>query len=368
MAAHAELSASGSATWLNCAGSVEAQRQYGRTSSRFADEGTAAHTLAEICLTKEVSPFTYENILDPETGITITHEMCGHVQTYLDYIAEFAGEKFFEQKVNYSDYAPEGFGTADCIIIDGDTLHIVDLKYGKGIKVYADSTQLSIYALGAVHEFGFIYDIKTIKKHIVQPRLDNIDMHEMSIDELLQFGEEVKEKAKLAMLPGAPRTPGEKQCQWCSHKARCPELLKMTQDTLMGDFDNLTQVNTLSDEQLANALSHATLIKSWLSAVEDTVRAKLESGEAFEGFKIVEGRSSRDWADQSIAEAVLSKDYAAYELYETSFISVAKAEKLVGKKNMDELNDIIIKKSGKPTLVPASDKRPALGICANDFD
>lgn len=368
---HSVLSASGSATWLYCSGSVEAQRAYPESRSSFADEGTAAHELAEICLTKDIAPLEYLNKPLPETHwVTVDKDMCRHVQGYIDFIAEFAGDKLYEQKLDYSEYAPDGFGTADCVVLNGNTVTIIDLKYGKGIKVYADTTQTKIYALGVLSEFGMLSDIKTIKMFIYQPRLDHIDENEMTIDELLRFGEWVKDKAHAALQPNAPLTAGEKQCQWCKHKARCPELLRYTEKAIQNEFahfDELPSVSRLSDEQLAVAMSSATLIKSWLGAVEDVIKERLESGGEFEGFKLVEGRSSRDWENADAATSTLSATFADDELFEKSFISVAKFEKLVGKKNLKEFENLIVKKSGKPTVVSSDDPRKAISVCGSDF-
>jgi hypothetical protein len=368
---HSLLSASGSATWLYCSGSVAAQKPYKESRSAFADEGTAAHELAEICLKGDLNPFDFEGKQLPETNwITVDKTMCHHVNDYMDFIAEHKGHKIYEQKLDYSEYAQDGFGTADCIILNDDSVTIIDLKYGKGVKVYADTTQTKIYALGVYSEFGMLEDIKTVTMIIYQPRLDHIDELTISIDELLAFGEWVKERAELAMQENAPLTAGEKQCQWCKHKARCPELMRYTENAIQasfGFFDELPSVNRLSDAELNLALSSATLIKSWLSAIEEHVRERLESGNGFTGYKLVEGRSSRDWGSEEEAVIALSDAHTEEELFERSFISVAKFEKLVGKKNIKDFENLIVKKSGKPTVVPESDPRKSLSVSANDF-
>lgn len=368
---HSLLSASGSATWLNCSGSVEAQKQYKESRSAFADEGTAAHELAEMCLKRNLNPYDFEGKNLPETHwITVDKEMCGHVSNYMAFIDEFAGHKIYEQKLDYSEYAPEGFGTADCVVLNGDTISIIDLKYGKGVKVYADSTQTKIYALGVLSEFGMLQDIKKIETYIYQPRLDHIDKDEMTIDELLRFGEWVKERAQEALKPDAPMTAGEKQCLWCKHKARCPELMRYTEAAIQNqfaDFNDMVSVNRLNDEQLALALNSASLIKSWLNAVEDVVKERLESGKGFKGYKLVEGRSSRDWSNEEEAIIALSSTHNDDELFERSFISVAKFEKLVGKKNIKDFENLIVKKSGKPTVVLETDPRKSLSVSSNDF-
>jgi hypothetical protein len=368
---HSLLSASGSATWLYCSGSVEAQKPYKESRSGFADEGTAAHELAELCLKGNLNPYDFESKTLPETNwITIDKSMCRHVSDYMGFIEEFKGHKIYEQKLDYSEYAQDGFGTADCVILDGDTVIIIDLKYGQGIKVNADTTQTKIYALGVLSEFGMLQDIKTIRMFIYQPRLDHVDENVMTIDELLRFGEWVKDRAQAAMKPNAPLTAGDKQCLWCKHKARCPELMRYTENAIQNefaDFDDMVSVNRLNDDQLSIALSSAPLIKSWLSAVEEVVKERLESGEGFKGYKLVEGRSSRDWADIDEAESALRIDHTDEELYEMNFISVAKFEKLVGKKNIKEFENLIVKKTGKPTVALETDPRKSLSVSSNDF-
>lgn len=376
MASHAKLSASKSAQWLACPGSIKAEEtgNYVEQTNVAANEGSAAHELAEHCLLKNDNPFTWEGKQSPSyPEITIDREMCSHVQTYIDLINSIVGKKFIEQKVDYSDYAPEGFGTADCIIINDDDriLNIVDLKYGKGIHVSAyENSQLKLYALGALADYGHIYEFDTVNLIIVQPRRDNIDEFNITVEELYKFGEYVKVQAELALSDNAPRIPGEKQCQWCRHHVKCPELFALTTETLSSDFDDLAlkQVNRLSDEQLKKVLDNSKLITSWLSAVESYVKDKLNNGGQFDGYKMVLGRSSRDWVKEEDAVIALSEYYSADELFEQSFISVPKAEKLLGKKNMSLLQDLIVKREGKPTLVPNSDKRISIDVTANDFD
>ena len=374
MTKHAKLSASGSHTWLNCTGSVKAQQAYKNTSSRYADEGTAAHELAEHCIVKQMNPFDFEGKPSPSfPEITINKEMCTSVQQYIDYINIIVGIKTYENRVDFSDYAPEGFGTADCIIYNEDDgiITIVDLKYGKGIRVHAhENSQLKLYALGALAGYSKSYKIKTVNLVIVQPRLDHIDEFGLTVDELYRFGEFVKIQAAIALTDDAPRTAGDEQCRWCKHKPRCPELLQLTTDTLMSEFDDLSTkpVNRLTDEQISTVLKNSKLISSWLSAVEDHVKDKLESGEGFTGYKLVSGRSSRGWANEREVIEALSELYPPEEIFEQSFLSVAKAEKLVGKKNINLIDGYIVKRDGRPTLVPSSDNRPSISISPNDFD
>lgn len=372
MTAHAKLSASGSHRWIYCPGSVEAEAPFPRTSSAAADEGTAAHELAELVLTNGEHCESWIGKALPENNAhTVTQEMADYVQQYVDYVRSFPGHHEYEQRVDFSAWVPEGFGTSDVIILDGTTLRIIDLKYGKGVPVYAEgNTQGILYALGAVLEYYFVTYIDRIVISIVQPRRDHIDEWELSYPELMKWGERISQAADAALQPNAQRVPGEKQCQWCAAKATCPALEKLTLDTLRADFDLLEDApkpDRLTDSQLKKALDNKKVIMSWFDAVEQYAFSKLEKGEAFPGYKLVEGRSLRQWSDLSLAEQRLDellKDQA----WERNLISVAKAEKALGKKRAGEIAELIVKPKGKPVIVQESDKRKPLGVTASDFD
>ena len=231
-----------------------------------------------------------------------------------------------------------------------------------------------LYALGALEDYGMIYDIDLIEIAIVQPRLDHIDEWSIKVSDLLKWAETVKEQARLCLTDDAPRVPGEKQCQFCKFKPRCPEQKEMTEKALMVMFDDMSpatvkNVDALTDKHLALVMSHKKLIEGWLSSVEKLITEKLQAGESFDGYKLVEGRSLRQWQDEEEAQKVLSANgYDDDKLYTKKFVSVAQAEKLVGKKNKALIEDFVIKPPGKPTLAPESDKRPAINITTDDFD
>ena len=372
MSAHAKLSASGSARWLNCPGSVNAENGILDKSSHFAAEGTAAHAVAEHCLGNRVTP---ESVIGQTfEGFEVDNYMAEYVQQYVDYVTQFTGQHMYEVRVDFSPWVPEGFGTCDAMIIQPcGTLRIIDLKYGKGIRVDAESnTQAMLYALGAYEDFGHIYDIDTIEIAIHQPRLDHISEWTISVNDLLSWGDEVKIKAKRCFEPDAPRNPGDKQCQWCKAKPKCPELKRITEQSIITMFDDITPAampatDELTDEQLRLALTNKKLITGWLDAVESHITDRLTAGDDFPGYKIVEGRSLRKWGDESQAVNLLTETYSDDELYTRKFISVTQAEKLTGKKNSAMLADLIVKPSGKPTLAPVSDKRPAINLTNDDF-
>jgi hypothetical protein len=369
MILHAKLSASGSARWINCAGSVKAEEGYLNTTSIYADWGTHCHELSEICLSSGTNAAEWIGKNLPENNaIEVDYEMADCAQSYVDYVRLIKGEKMIEQRVDFSPWVNEGFGTSDAIVIDDEHMHVIDLKAGKGITVEAESnTQAILYALGALNDFGLIYDIHIVTVHIVQPRLNNYSEWTLTKDELLKWGERIKQAADAALEADAPRTPGEKQCQWCKAKAKCPALMQLTENVLMSDFEHISSSpRELSDAQLKLALDTKKLITAWLDAVEDIVKERIENNQTFEGYKIVEGRSNRTWSNEDDAQEKLVsvlKD----EMYETKFISVAKAEKLLGKTNAKLLEGLVVKSSGAPTLVPESDKRVSLNEILADF-
>lgn len=371
MKKHAKLSASGSAKWSLCAGSVKAEEGLPDKSSIFADEGTAAHELGELCLTQGKQASDFEGQPLPENNaFTVDAEMASYVQQYVDYVRMTKGERFIEQQVDFSHIAPEGFGTSDAIVINGNAMHVIDLKYGKGVPVSAiENTQGILYALGALNDYGMIYDIKTVTLVIVQPRLDHVSEWTITVDELAKWGEYLKQRAELALTDDAPRTAGEKQCQWCKAKATCVTLKDYSEGAILSHFDNLDIKNpdTLTDEQLAQALSAKKLVNSWFDAVEELVTERISTGGTFKGFKLVEGRSNRAWVDEQEAATKLVETLGS-ELYTKKIISPTQAEKLLGKAKAGLLDGLVTKPQGAPTLVPETDKRPAIGVSAADFD
>jgi hypothetical protein len=377
MTLHAKLSASGSHRWLYCPGSVKAEDAMNppgstRVSSFYAEEGSAAHELAEISLVRSSGDCSHMigKPLTEANAFTVTQEMSDYVQVYTDYVRSFRGEHFYEQRVDFSEWVPNGWGTSDAIVIDGDTIRVFDLKYGQGLRVDAEeNTQGLLYALGAYSEHELYNDFKKVVIVIVQPRLDHISEWEITIPELLKRGEWISQRANDALEPEPKRIAGESQCTWCLAKAVCPALMQATYDAIVGDFDemDLTPVNTLTDEQLRKALDAKALIIGWLDAVEGHIKERVEGGKDFAGYKLVNGRSSRRWTDDEQAEVVLTgalKEAA----YETKILSVAKAEKVLGKSKLDLLEGLVVRSSGKPTLVKETDPRPSIGVSTDDFD
>ena len=367
---HAKLSASGSSRWLNCTGSVKAESTLPNTTSSFAMEGTTAHALADLCLNDtQLTPEQF--IGESVEGYAVDDEMAENIAAYIAYVRSFKGIHFYEVRVNFSEWIPDGFGTSDAIVIDekAKTVHVIDLKYGKGVPVDAENnSQGMLYALGVLSEYSFIYDLDHVVIHIYQPRIKNYSSWSISATELLKWAEWAKQKAEQALQDDAPRTPSDKACQWCKAKATCKALLDHTHKIIMHDFDELDNIkpDTLTDKELKVILDNAKLIKSWLDAVESHIFDMLNRGQSFDGYKLVEGRSTRSWQDEKQATIVLESKLDKDVLYTKKLISPAQAEKLL-KTDKTILLDLISKGEGKPTLVPSCDKRIALNN-ANVFD
>jgi len=374
--AHAKLSASGSHRWLNCPGSVAAEDAVGpRSSSPFAEEGSCAHELADLVLSNGGNAFDWVGRqLIERNAHTVERDMAAYVQEYVDYVVSLGGHQEYEQRVDFSDWVPGGFGTSDGIVTNGDTLYVVDLKYGKGVRVDADhNPQGMLYALGALSERDMLQDFERVVIVIHQPRLDHISEWETTPAHIYEWAEWVKERAELALSKDAPRQPGEKQCRFCAAKATCPALFRHTQETLLSDFDrldgDLPGTDALTDAQLRQVLDNKKLIQTFLDAVEGHVNERLSHGGTFPGYKMVAGRSVRRWADVEAAEKAL-RDALGEDAFERKLLSVAKAEKALGKAKAKSLADLIEKPEGAPTLAPESDKRKALApqCSADDFD
>lgn len=370
MTAHARLSASGSHRWLHCPGSVAAETGLPDAPTVHSLEGSAAHALAEHCLN--------EGVLDASGaigrtfgGMPVTQEMADAVQVYVDYIRNVGGFQQYETRLDFSRWVPEGFGTSDCITIADNTLHVIDLKYGKGVRVNAfENTQGLLYALGALDECEMLYSFDKVQITIVQPRLDHISEWVLTLDELNKWGDWIKERALLACAPDAPRVPSESACHWCKAKATCPALKTYTEAAILSEFSTLEEllpVDTLSDDELARALSAKKLITGWLDAVEEHATQRCINGEGFPGFKLVAGRSLRQWGDEGEAELVL-KGALGDDAFEHKLLSVAKAEKALGKKQASLLDGLVVKPEGKPVLVPNDDPREPLGTAPAEFD
>ena len=370
---HAMLSASGAHRWLNCPPSAVLESREPDSSSSAAEQGTVAHALAEWKLRRalhqtpafkpesdwidtEMEHYTDDYVAFIQEHVSIAREACGDPQVLI------------EQRLDFSHIVPGGFGTGDCVIIAEPTLQIIDLKYGQGVLVEAaHNPQLMLYALGAVHVFGDLYDIETVAVTIYQPRRGNVDTWEISVTELEHWAEaEVKPKAELAAAGEGEFCPGS-WCQFCKIAPTCRARAEANLALAKLEFAPPAE---LTDAEIADVLTRIPQLKTWASDVEAYALSKaVNQGVVFEGFKLVAGRSIRKYTSETDVAAVA--EAAGYrDIWDRKLITLTAMERLMGKPTFNEvLGDLVTKPAGKPTLVPASDKRPALDLvsAATDF-
>lgn len=266
-----------------------------------------------------------------------------------------------EVRVDFSKYVKDGFGTGDCIIVADKVLEIVDFKYGKGVRVEATGNpQMRLYALGALLKYNTLFDIDSVRMTIFQPRLSGVQSSdEITVKELLEWAEKyVKPRAKLAYKGEGEFAPSEEVCKFCRAKAQC----KARADKNLKLFDEAPDAMLLTPEEAGAILEKAADIQAWLTDLEGLVSSTLLSGQPVTGWKMVEGRSNRKFADElKVVEAMKSAGYDESLLYERKLITLTQMEKDFGKKAVAEtLGELIVKPQGKPTLAPAKDKRPEL--------
>lgn len=370
---HSRYPASASARWINCPGSIRLsdQCQTEDNGSTYAEEGSVAHEAAEIKIRiatdKTVKADDLKKVMKSEYW---DGEMDEATDYYRDVVLErynaagMGAELMVEQRVDYSDYAPHGFGTSDAVIVNDDTIEVIDLKYGKGIKVSAQGNpQMRLYALGALEIFGDLYDFQNVRYTIIQPRLDHVSAEEITVEELVAWGNNVvKPAAEAAARPDAPIRAGE-HCRWCPAKAICRERAEANLALARYDFK---RGDLLGDEEISDILTRADELARWVSDIQEYALAQAMDGKEYDGWKLVEGRSVRKYADDlKVADALQAAGYDEAMLYERKLLGITAMEKLVGKKKLTEtLGDLIIKPAGKPVLVPASDKREAINTAA----
>lgn len=372
MNAHAELSPSSAVRWMACPGSVALNRGMTDEGSVFADEGTDAHELAAVCLDAGTDAVTYAGIA-MEKGNVVDADMAHYVQNYVDYVRELAkgGELMVEQRMSITELTGEtnAFGTADAVVIVGDTLHIIDLKYGKGDRVEAEGNpQLQIYALAALNTFGVLFEVNTVVMHIHQPRLFAASNWSQTVDELTLFGDKVWNAALDTRKDNAPLAPSSKGCKWCKAKADCTAL----RDEVANAFDKIDPEQA-TEFDLAWCMSHADLIESWVSAIRAKVMANLKQGTPVSGFKLVQGRrGARAWSSLEEAEQILKDCRIKHEhMYDFKVISPTKAEalfkeKIIGPRQWPRVLALITQSEGNPSVAPESDKRPAIVLDVTD--
>lgn len=404
---HALLSASSSKQWLNCPPSARLQENFPNESSVYAEEGTFAHSICEY----KVKKYLHERVRRPQSEEFYTEELEQSTDAYYEFVVGVIEEMkrngceplvLVEERVDYSHIAPSGFGTADMLIIGHDAegrgiLHICDYKNGKGVFVDANhNSQMMLYAIGALHAYGYIYPIEIVRMSIIQPRLDNISTYECSREELETWGESIKPTAKMAYEGKGEQKAGD-WCRFCRAKPVCrackEEALALCREEFLdldaGAFAEDTradpadveesdttapytpdmsaptfkQPGLVSLDELTEILPTLNRISSWIESVFAYISSEaINHGVPIKGYKIVEGRSKRVFTDtKAVVETAIQNGYT--DLYKQQLISLTEFEKLMGKKKFAELlGEFVAKPPGKLTLVPESDPRPPVDL------
>ena len=367
---HAILSASASDRWLNCPPSARLCEAYEDKGSDYAAEGTDAHALCEFRL-KQALGIPAENPIENLSWYNEEMEECA--AGYAAYVVELLETAkqtcsdpvvMIEQRVDFSRWVQEGFGTADCILITDGVLNIVDYKHGKGVEVRAEgNTQLSLYSLGALEIFDGIYDIDRVCVHIFQPRKSNVVSSMMDKIDLYEWADtELTEKAQLAYEGQGSFSCGE-WCRFCKAKAECRERAEANMALARYDFQTPA---LLDDEEIADILGKVDALTAWASDVKEYALQQAISGKDWTGWKLVEGRSNRKYTNDAVVAATVES--AGFDPYERKVLGITAMQKLLGKSRFEELLAPYIEKpQGKPTLVPESDKRPAMNTAKSDF-
>lgn len=370
MGKHALLSASASHRWLNCPPSVRLSEGIPDRGSEYAQEGTDAHSLCEYRLKKLLGM----EAVDPTEHLDwYNGEMEECAENYASYVLELLEKAkktcadpvvLVEQRVDFSRFVENGFGTADCIIISDGAMNIVDYKHGKGVEVSAEGNpQMMLYALGALEIFDGIYDIDEVQMTIFQPRIGNISVSGMSKDALLEWANgELTEKAALAYEGGGEFACGD-WCRFCKAKAVCRK--RAEENLKMAQYD-FAPADTLDETEIAAILDRADELAAWVTDVKDYAFSQALQGIRYPGYKVVEGRSARKYTNEDTVAQVVSG--AGYDPYTHKVLGLTEMQKLLGKQKFNELlAAFIVKPQGKPVLVPDTDKRPIMNTAKDDF-
>ncbi len=344
--AHHPLGPSGASRWMACPASLRMTIDLPPSMSDAAEEGTRAHAEAEKCLNNNAPAKEYD------------------IQPYLDLVRALGGKLWVEQVIKLDPYIPGGYGTADAIVLDGEHLHLVDLKYGKGVKVDAkENPQLMIYAAGAFDALARHYTITKVTVHICQPRLDHIDSWTVSPDDLLYFSESVYQASRRCLEPSPEFSPSDKACQWCRASSTCPALYQHSLAVVGDDFSPVP-ADTLTPEQIALVLDNKALIESWLRSVEAHAFSLIEHGTSVPGYKAVAGRSQRKYKTDAADKL---QEILGDDAFDKKLKGITTLEKMLGKKHFAEL-DLTDKPEGKPVMVKEDDPRKSLQLTLADFD
>lgn len=377
--AHALLGASKAHQWINCPPSARWEQKFVEPpSSEAAAEGTLAHAIAEEHLRRILDGKKVATSAKFKRDPLYKPAMEEYISTYTDYvIAEYTRAKqttkdallLLEERVDFSEFVPGGFGTADCILIADTTMHVFDLKYGKGVPVDAvGNPQIRLYALGAMVAYDMLYDIQRVTMHIIQPRLDSITSETMDAQALWDWGDEVVRPAANLADAGLGELKAGDHCRWCLCKNACRTYadmrLKIAQYRFTDEGEE-RRANELSKDEIVHILDIIDDLTRWGKSIKEWAQDQaINHGETFPGWKVVEGRANRVITDESVALKIL--DAAGFTADTvTKLRGITELEEIVGKKKLAELlDDVLIKPQGKPVLVPDSDKRPPINSAA----
>lgn len=376
---HARLSPSAAARWINCPGSVALSELCPPPgSSDYADEGTLAHLIAEhkvLLASGEITRAFYDKRLK---NAKASQYYCGEMEEATDYYRDrvmeiyceglkkdSAAELMVEQRFDLGLWIPECFGTSDAVVIAGDTIEVIDFKYGKGVRVEADGNpQTRLYGLGAAALYSGVYDLEKVRMTIIQPRLDHVSTEELDLVELFDWAKKtVKPAAKAALGKDAPTACGD-WCRWCPAKATCRTRAEKQLDLARYEFQ---KPPLLQPDEIGEILREAEELQKWAADVQAYALEQALQGEHYDGWKLVEGRSVRKYADElKVADTLRANGWEDALIYERKLLGLTAMEKLVGKKKLTEtLGELIVKPAGKPVLVPQSDKRPEINATAS---
>lgn len=363
---HAKLSPSSSSRWLTCTASVEASKSYENKSNSASEWGTACHALGEQMLLHPTHGIALGTDIE---GVAITQEMVDTAEEYADYCRSLMtpdSVTMIEERFDLSFIAPETFGTGDFSVLNGTHLDIVDLKTGHGIVYAENNTQLMMYALGAYYELEDIYDIQTVTLHIAQGRAKHYDSWTCHVEDLMKFEVYAKQQADAILSGKTEFNPEKKACQWCPHASNCEALRTHVDEIITGEFDSIEDLDgnadKVSTEHMKKILDNADLITGFVKAVQDVALERMQAGEEIQGYKLVESRTNRKWEDEAVVEKMLK----GKDIYVKKLKPMTKILKEFGKDY--ELEDLLIKPEGKPTVVPESDKRSPIGSVCDQFD
>lgn len=375
--AHAKLSASGASRWATCPGSVQMEDGIPDKESVYAQEGTLAHEMSELKLKHYLDPKGFGKrklnaaIKKLKENELYQAEMESYTDTYVDFIKEkalsFPSNPYIEieKRVDFSRWVDGGFGTCDCVLIHGSTLSIIDLKYGKGVPVSAEQNeQLILYALGAYDAFNLIYNLDKIELNIVQPRINNFSTWEISLTELLLWGDYFKVQAEKALGGNGELVPSAKACKFCKARDICTA---RAENNLSLESEIKLKPNEIPKDKLYEYISRGEDIAKWVADLKAYALDMCLKGEDVKGLKAVAGRTSRSWTNQDEAiNKLIEGGIDEAIIYDKVPLTLAKLEKALGKQQFTALvGDMVVTSEGKPTLVFENDKRPAITNTVN---